>query len=47
MSTFVPILLDGQIDGEEMKKQDIKKAMRIMGFTMLSSVIVTVLLYLI
>ena len=46
MSTFVPVLLDGQINDEEMKKQDVNKAMKIMGLTMLSSVLATVLLYL-
>ena len=47
MSTFVPILLDGQINDEEMKKKDMNKAMKILGLTMFSSVVVTVLLYLI
>ena len=47
MSTFVPILLDGQINDEAMKKKDMNKAMKILGLTMFSSVVVTVLLYLI
>lgn len=47
MSTYVPILLDGQINDEEMKKQDMKKAMKISLYTMVSSIMVTALLYLI
>ncbi len=47
MSNFVPILLDDQINDEDMKKQDVNKAMKIVGLTMLSSVLATVLLYLI
>ena len=47
MSTFVPILLDGEINDEEMKKQDLNKAMKILGLTMISAIITTALLYLI